>query len=276
MTMGIGSLDLELLIKLREMELLRDGSAVMEIGTQQLATNFLVMKERIAYLGRLFNIERPSALPEPRPSHLAHADLEHLDGAAPAARDFWLWLGLDYAAIDIDSSPGSVALDLNYDSVPPEMEGKFNLVTNFGTTEHVANQLNAFKIIHDLTERGGIMLHRVPAQGMVNHGLVNYNFKFFWMLARSNGYSFIYADFQRSRENYNLPSNIGDFLGHYDLAASERARNCAVTDATLLAVLKKSHNFAFVPPIDVPTGATTDIEALKRRYWTVFERHSFD
>ena len=82
---------------------------------------------------------------------VAHGDLPHLDSKAPPARHFWQWLGFEYAAIDIDGSPGSIPLDLNYDRIPTQAKGKYGLVSNFGTTEHVANQLNAFEIIHDLT-----------------------------------------------------------------------------------------------------------------------------
>ena len=46
---------------------------------------------------------------------------------------------------------------------------------SFGTTEHVANQLQPFKIIHDLAAAGALMLHVLPAGGMPNHGLVSYN-----------------------------------------------------------------------------------------------------
>lgn len=38
----------------------------------------------------------------------------------------------------------------------------------------------------------------------------------------------------------------------------------------------KSFDIPFVPPIDVPTGAQTDIEILRKRYWTVFEPNPFD
>ena len=62
------------------------------------------------------------------------------------------------------------------------------MVTNFGTTEHIANQLQSFKIIHDLAAPGALMLHVVPAGGMPTDGLVSYNPKFFWLLCRSNGY----------------------------------------------------------------------------------------
>src|SRR5205085_2282669 len=140
-------------------------------------------------------IDQLLSLAAPPPGQLVHGRIEHLDAAAPMARDFWLWLRFDYAAIDIDDSPGSIPLDLNYDNAPPKEVGRYNLVTNFGTTEHIANQLNAFKVIHELTAPGGVMIHHLPAQGMFNHGLVNYNPKFFWMLARSNGYKFLASQF---------------------------------------------------------------------------------
>jgi hypothetical protein len=186
-----------------------------------------------------------------------------------------LWLGFDYASIDIDGSPGSIPLDLNYDDVPPEAKGGYDLVTNFGTTEHVANQLNAFKIIHDLTAPGGIMIHHVPTQGMFNHGLVNYNFKFFWMLARSNGYNVAEAQFFGGNVQYFLPDNIVDFLALTHPVSAKMAGGFTAADAGIQIVLRKSFEIPFVAPIDVPTGTHTDDARLRRRYWTVFEPDSF-
>lgn len=48
-------------------------------------------------------------------------------------KDFWLWLGFDYSSIEIDGSPGSIPLDLNYDNVPAGAQGEYE-VTSFGTT----------------------------------------------------------------------------------------------------------------------------------------------
>src|SRR5271154_6877868 len=176
--MGIGVEDLDLLLRLREEGYIPDRASVMEIGAQQLANNFLKAREKIEKAGQQFGTSEASPLVPPNPTYIVHGEVEHLGAAAPPARDFWRWLGLDYASVDIDGSPGSVPLDLNYDDVPKSAVGKFDLVTNFGTTEHVANQLNAFKVIHDLTALGGVMWHHLPAQGMLNHGLVNYNPKF--------------------------------------------------------------------------------------------------
>jgi SAM-dependent methyltransferase len=272
--MGIGSEDIELLIRLREAELLGPGGSIVEIGAQQLAPSFLLMTDRLKTLGQLFGVAGTLDLPGVDSSDTSYGDL-HLQPTAPFAREFWQWLGFEYAAVDIDGNPGSIPLDLNYDRAPWNSKKKFDLVTNFGTTEHVANHLNAFKLIHDLTAQGGIMVHRLPCQGMFNHGFVNYNFKFFWMLARSNGYKFIHADFTDSPEPVGMPTDIIDFLLPFTTAGVERARNYRAVDAAILVVLQKTHNMAFVPPIDVPTGMKTDIKSLKRRYWTVFQPNAF-
>src|SRR4051812_623146 len=187
--MGIGSETIDLLIDLRLTGYMHRRMPVVEIGAQQLATSFVEASARLRRIGEIFGVKGPLSVSKHVSGPIVHGDLEHLETTAPPAREFWNWLGFRYAAIDIDGSPGSLPLDLNFDDVPAEMRGRFGLVTNFGTTEHVANQINAFKIIHDLTAPGGLMIHEVPAQGMLNHGLINYNFKFFWMLARSNGYA---------------------------------------------------------------------------------------
>jgi hypothetical protein len=60
---------------------------------------------------------------------------------------------------------GVTALDLNRDQVPYKLKAAFDLVVNAGTTEHVVTQDNAFRVIHDLTKAGGVMLHELPGGG---------------------------------------------------------------------------------------------------------------
>jgi hypothetical protein len=45
---------------------------------------------------------------------------------------------------------------LNHEPTPQKFVGDFDLVVNFGTTEHLLNQYNAFKVIHDATKVGGV------------------------------------------------------------------------------------------------------------------------
>jgi hypothetical protein len=196
---------------------------------------------------------------------------EFQDSDAPFARDFWISLGFDYAAIDVDGSPGSIPLDLNYDQVPDALQSKHGLVTNFGTTEHVCNQMNAFKVIHDLAAPGGVMIHHLPAGGMLNHGLVNYTPKFFWYLARSNDYKWLYMSFRKSGHHYPIPANLLDFTSTYDLASSETLRRHEISDFSIVVALQKTLHMPFVAPLDVNTGTRTGDANLNRRYWSVFQ-----
>ena len=272
--MGLGTEAIAILLELRAAGHIVGTGAVMELGAQQLANAFLNSRARLQELADLFGVTSPHNLPEPTPTYFAHGQHEHLAAAAPRAERFWRWLGYDYSAIDIDGSPGSVPLDLNYDSVPAAEIGKYQIVTNFGTTEHIANQLNAFQVIHDLTALGGIMIHQVPAQGMMNHGLVNYNHKFFWMLARSNGYQLLKLTFGSEDLSYALPDNIRE----NDSAAgtNPHLESYRTIDCSLFVVLKKVYDIPYVAPIDVATGTVTDNETLRRRYWTVFEPDAFE
>jgi len=270
--MGIGNTIIGLLGRLRIDGQIPRRATVIEIGAQQLTNSFLTATDELASLGYLFGITTLPPLPAPLPTHVLPSGQEHLPQQAPRAREFWTWLGFVYTSIDIDGSPGSIPLDLNYDRAPEPVRGQYDLVTNFGTTEHVANQLNAFELIHDLVAPGGIMIHELPVHGHVNHGLVNYNFKFFWMLARSNHYKFIDAILSREMEE-DLPDNIVEFLSEFAQDPPSAFRS---TDAGLRVVLQKRFDIPFVPPIDVNTGATTEHEVLRQRYWTVFTPDRID
>jgi len=274
--MGIGIDAVPLLSKLRQGEYLPTPSAVVEIGAQQLANSFLEGQSQVDALGELFGVKTKFAMPEVKPTHLVHGTLEHLDPQAPFARGFYEWLGFRYASIDIDGSPGSIPIDLNYDAVPRRHKGKYQLVTNLGTTEHIANQLNAFRAIHELTAPNGIMFHQLPSQGMFNHGLVNYNPKFFWMLARSNGYKFVYMDFWGSDEYYTLPQDVVDIVAEFQPDIVQRRDRYRAADSRVTVVMQKTFDIAYVAPIDVPTGTRTNLSWLERRYWTVLRPNAFE
>lgn len=97
-------------------------------------------------------------------------------------------LGFRYDCVDIDAKFGSLILDINFDEVPKEYRCRYGLTTNHGTTEHLLNQYNAFKMIHDFTKPGGFMLHGVPFTVHLEHGFFNYQPNFFDALARYNSY----------------------------------------------------------------------------------------
>jgi hypothetical protein len=274
--MALGLDAIELVIRLKREGYFDRRLSAIEIGAQQLANTFLEARERIDYVGTLFGVGSACPLSPRRPTYIAHGQLEHLADDAPLARHFWTWLGFDYAAIDIDNSAATIPLDLNYDSVPEQHIGKYSLVTNFGTTEHVVNQLNAFKVIHDLAACGGVMLHHLPMQGMLNHGLINYNPKFFWMLARSNGYRLVYLNVSAATSYYALPENIAGSVSPFEPDIEIRRHAYRAADMLIVAVLQKVFDTPYVAPIDVPTGTRTENKVLEERYWSVFKPNAFD
>ncbi len=110
------------------------------------------------------------------------------------AKNLYESLGFSYFSIDIDpdedneDSSSNLIMDFNFDDLDNKYFNKFNIVTNFGTSEHLINQLNFFKIMHQLTKVGGYMIHEVPCMFGLNHGMFKYEPKFFTDLARSNAY----------------------------------------------------------------------------------------
>jgi len=265
--MGLAVATIELLIRLRQDGSMPISGAVVEIGAQQLSNAFLRARDRLEFLGQLFGVTTKLDLPVPGAKPIG---VELLSETAPLARQFWEWLGFEYASIDINGSPNSIPLDLNYDVLPDWARRKFDVVTNFGTTEHVANQFNAFKIIHDLTAPGGIMIHAVPAQGWVNHGFLKYDPKWFWMLARSNDYRWLDFDYTSRGQIADLPDNVIEAIAAHRPDIAERKAQYKVMDAGLWATFQKVRDIEFIPPLDVNTGTKTTNAALIERYWTVF------
>jgi hypothetical protein len=261
--MGLNVRFLKLMIWLKEQGYIAPGQRVAEIGAQQLNNYFLKATDDIKHLSQLFNVAVPSL-----PSPIGDGPDQQLNPSAPRAEVFYRSLGFDYSCVDIDNNPSSISLDLNFDTAPTSLTGKFNLVTNFGTTEHVVNQLNAFKLIHDLAAPGAIMLHELPVLDQLNHGFFGYQPKFFYRLARCNEYSTLILDFSWSDVEYGLPDDMRYALAEsVDIKDRPRYGNAP---SAVTAVLCKTRDAPFVPPIDVPYGSEAPNLQMKQRYGNAF------
>jgi hypothetical protein len=163
-------------------------------------------------------------------------------------------------------------MDLNYDEVPAEHKGKYALVTNLGTTEHAANQLNAFKIIHDFTAPNGVMIHTLPFQGFSAHGFMSYSMQFFWMLCRSNLYRVIDVNLT-FWNRYKIPENVVQFAKENSAIFQEKDHIAQqeFQDVGVIVILQKPCDIDFVPPIDVANGTKTNDPVMRKRYWTVLD-----
>ena len=95
---------------------------------------------------------------------------------------------IPYKSIDVVIARKSQRIDLNWNKSTDIAERPFDLILNFGTTEHIINQYNAFQVLHEITKIGGYMFHMVPLVGYFDHGYFSYTPLFFEDLAKANDY----------------------------------------------------------------------------------------
>ncbi|MBS0624213.1 MAG: hypothetical protein JSS62_06305 [Verrucomicrobia bacterium] len=120
----------------------------------------------------------------------------------------------------------------------------------------------------------GCSLHPTPEEVGFTAQRINYNPKFFWMLAHSNGYKWLYIDYRSSLTSHHLPENIVDQIRPFQPDILQRNDHYQLSDSCLVVVLQKTIDQPFIPPIDAATGTHTHNKALKKRYPTVFGNHS--
>lgn len=103
--------------------------------------------------------------------------------------------------------------------------GRYDIITNFGTAEHVFNIANVFGTAHRLLSDGGLLLNVLPAYGDIDHGFFNVHPVLFRTMAQHSGYEI--CDFQyiddiawRTDEQCASPQNVFDFEGLPIRAAS--------------------------------------------------------
>jgi SAM-dependent methyltransferase len=252
--MGIGYELIQRLLDLKRSGNLDRIEAVAEIGNQQLGHRLIVSSVLPEFLREFGASDRfDVSVLDTQEGHVVHGDTRHQVPTQPNSRVIWQAIGARYTGFDLDDDPDTVKLDLNFDSIPDGHKGQYDLVTNLGTTEHVLNQLNAFKAMHDLCRPGGLMIHDLPAGGYLTHGFFLYSPKLFWQLAKANNYIEVDGGLEMGLE----PSNDYRIFASQSQYYSRRmwapwvARQVRSRDVRLSVVLAKVHDEPFRVPLDV-------------------------
>ena len=148
-----------------------------------------------------------------------------------------------YKAIDMHGTEFSIKQDLNE---PYFENNKYNLITNFGTTEHIFNQYQVFKTIHNLIKPNGLIMHFLPYQGAYNHGFYNYNPTFFFDLGKANNYETVGLWVATMIDTFPKIFNIHNIDG-YNLFLKEKTHP---KECYIFTLFKNKNNFAkeFVSP----------------------------
>jgi SAM-dependent methyltransferase len=214
--------------------------------------------------------------------------------------------GFRYNAIDIADGYRTTIVDLNHDPVPKAFIGAFDLVLNFGTTEHLLNQYNAFKVIHDATKVGGHIVHSLPCVGYSNHGYFTYTPRCMFDLAGYNEYEVVAFWFEGPSGANDLFAPVRDYRTYFPALGetlfaretTESGRKIAelwMPDVGMVVVYRKVKAKPFAGALerstsvgDVPSSVTDGYEsatgrksgsavgweghAILSRIWALFSR----
>lgn len=116
---------------------------------------------------------------------------------APYAHEYYEPKGVQYSCIDLSKENKCIVMDL---SLPHDISQQYQLVTNFGTAEHIGDNgkfsweaaYNFFNTMHKLLEVGGIVIHENPKDGhWENHGFFYFTEDFYRQLVLLCNYEII-------------------------------------------------------------------------------------
>lgn len=108
-------------------------------------------------------------------------------------RDWYNEQGLDYVCVDWNGEDGAIPLDMRYSLTPDDIcrahPDGFDVVTNFGFTEHVDDQLACWHNVHKFVAVGGTLSICMPMMpDWKGHGLWMPTVDWYFEFAKLNGY----------------------------------------------------------------------------------------
>jgi hypothetical protein len=262
--MAIGAIHLAWMRKLARSGCFRDLHSVIDLGPQDIQLERPVLERG---LRDITPAERLSPL----------LDAMYVDGhvARDAQTPFYGLFGLGpYASIDVEDDRATYRLDLNGPATGPS---EHDVVTNFGTTEHVFNVGEAFKSIHYLTRPGGVSLHCVPCFGFVNHGFYTINPNLLVEMARANRYEVV--DFSYFDNAFVRNMTLGrDGVEGFDVAALpiqlEDMENSQIFMTKVVDLFHRNlvaaETRAAISELDPATRGSTEADYPSRKYHICF------
>jgi len=239
--MGSSIKTLQRLTALTDMGALAPESSICDIGATQLfgdgaedgARSFLAY-----YAARTPRAKQPGDVPDEQIRTIARGGF---------LGDLLILAGFRYVALDIFRATNTILFDLNIHAPGPRLAGQFDLVTNFGTTEHVLNQLRAFQTIHELTRPGGVMYHDLPFAGYFDHAYFRYDPLFFRTLVEANGYALLLKEISMG-EPRRVPPDLAD-IGY---------REKMVADVGIEMVVRRITMEPFKTAMEISTSLVVD------------------
>jgi hypothetical protein len=178
---------------------------------------------------------------------------------------------LDYTGFDIFPGPKVEIFDLNYQSLAQHHREAYDIVFNFGTTEHVFNQFNCFKVMHEAARPGAYIFHQLPCTGWMDHGYWVYSPRTFVELAEANDYEVCDLWCSGPLGTYSLLDRLTYAPGARDQRLPQNMIDSwdklTIVDGLVNVLLKKRSSGPFKLGLDITTSAGGPDESIMETYF---------
>ena len=184
--MGLGLGAIQNLLELNSQGLLKGKTNVLDIGSQEIHISGKDLKELFENAGLEKNLVDTFPNINNFPS-----------SPKPSAKYLYNSFGLNnYECIDINGQHGAIKFDLNHPFNDETKFEKFDLVTDFGSCEHVYNIGETYKTIHKLTKTNGLIV--IIQSLFQGNGYFTLEDTFFEGLAAANDYKILHSSYNVS------------------------------------------------------------------------------
>jgi hypothetical protein len=136
------------------------------------------------------------------------ADPGHANSGFLAQETFFKMLGFDeVVTVDCSDFEGcNFVYDLNKNSLPSELKGRFDMVMDLGTMEHVFHIPHFFKNIFEALKMGGRVVHTLPSSNFIDHGFYSFSPTLFWDFYRANRFDVNRIDVMHYYPDAKIPA----------------------------------------------------------------------
>jgi len=176
---------------------------------------------------------------------------------------------IEYTSYDVCPALKTEIFDLNVESLPEPYREYFDIVLNFGTTEHIIHQLNCLKVMHEAVAVGGIAFHQVPTIGWLNHGYFCYHMTLFNDLAKVNDYELVDCWYNLAGQ-HELAGEDVDIRNaenpHEPRNAQIQPCQTRIPSYNLNVVMRKRSSRPFAVTLELATSHSALSETVSLRY----------
>jgi SAM-dependent methyltransferase len=246
--MGISNVMVHWFERLNDKRAFAGKRSILDLGPQDMVSTVAVLGNFVA------SVERRAFSEAQVADEFRLADASGLT----ATKRFYAALGMtEYSSVDLGDKRADYTCNLNE---PMKLGRQFDVITNFGTLEHIFNVANLLTSMHEHLRTGGLFLHVLPTRGDYNHGFYNIHSVWYRDLAAANDYEIV-----------DLVC-VPDFGGqHVVVNARERFGDKPPRRSTFVDIAAAEDDAG-----DERFARTVALRLLLRRFWPGIEPRIYD